>query len=630
MKGISRLAGVPFTILTLWVMAPPAAPAADERPIPEEWRTRAELSDFKATSSYAETVEFIRRLAGRMPSLRLVYYGTSAAGRPLPAVIVCADQAFEPRAAAETGKPIVMVQNGIHAGEIDGKDASLMILRDMALGRHRELLEKLILVIVPIYNVDGHERVSPHNRPNQNGPELGMGFRTTSDGHDLNRDHMKLCTPEARALIALFNAWRPDLHVDNHVTNGSDHAWVLTYAWAEAPQAAPSVDAWLGAHMPRVLQATERAGHPVGPYVSLLDRADPAQGFDSFVGGPRYSTGYFAIRNRPSILVENHAYKPFRDRVLANRDFLLALFGEIAAAADELREAVRQAERRTVEAGRPDAPGSKVVLRFKRSEKADTIRWPVYAWYTEQSPALGVPRVRYRRGVVRETEVPWVHRAEPELTVDRPRGYLLLPGWPVIERRLRDHGLRVRRLTEAVQLEVETMRLSNPQQSPRSNPSYQGQTMISADVERRLEQRSFPAGTLWIPADQPDFEVATQLLEPEAPDSLLSWGLLSIVLERKEYIDSSVLDDLVVQLLEDPRIAAEWKAALEDESFASDTWARWIWWYRRTPHWDESVGLMPVMRVLAAPQFKTAAWHGPPAERPAASPIGASGPTHVD
>jgi hypothetical protein len=408
--------------------------AEEEQSIPEKWLTRAELSDFRATSSYAETIEFIERLAAEMAQLRLVYFGFSAAGRPMPAVIVSADKAFDPGAAAKTGKAILLIQSGIHSGEIDGKDASLMILRDMALGKHRGLLEKLILVIVPIFNVDGHERVSPYNRANQNGPELGTGFRTTVDGHDLNRDHMKLSTPEARALIGLFNAWRPDLHVDNHVTNGSDHAWVLTHAWAEAPQIAPSVDAWLGAHMPRVVQATKRAGHPVGPYVSLLDGSDPAQGFDSFVGGPRYSTGYFPLRNRPSILVENHAYKPFRDRVLANRDFLLALFREIAAAPEKLREAVREADARTVQMGRPDAPRSDLVLRFKRSEQVDKIRWPVYEWYSEPSPALGVPRVRYRRGIVRDLEVPWGHRAEPELTVGRPRGYLVLPGWPVIER----------------------------------------------------------------------------------------------------------------------------------------------------------------------------------------------------
>jgi hypothetical protein len=212
---------------------------------------------------------------------------------------------------------------------------------------------------------------------------------------------------------------------------------------------------------------------------------------------------------------------------------------------------------------------------------------------------------------VRAIEVPWAHAVEPETKVSRPRGYLVLPGWPEIERRLADHGLRVERLTRGADLEVETMRLSDPKQSPRSAPSYQGLTLVSVQVERATELRSFPEGSLWIPADQPDFEVAAQLLEPEAPDSLVRWGLLSIVLERKEYIDSRVLDELVEELLEDPAIAAEWKRALEDESFASDARARWIWWYRRTPYWDESVGLLPAMRLHTAPTFLSRPWAGP-------------------
>jgi hypothetical protein len=529
----------------------------------------------------------------------------------MPIVVVSSDAAFTPSAAAATGKVIVLIQNGIHAGEIDGKDASLMILRDLALGRHRDLLDGVILLVVPFYNVDGHERVSPYNRPNQNGPVRGMGFRTTADGHDLNRDHLKLCTPEARALVALFNDWRPHLHVDNHVTNGSDHDWVLTYSWAEAPQAPGPIAEWLAKQMPAVLSATEQAGHRVGPYVSLLDRSDPSRGFDSWVGGPRYSTGYFPLRNRPSILVENHAHKPFRDRVLANRDFLLALLGRIAAAPEQLVRAVRQAERETVERGRPGAESSEVVLRWSQLPPTETVHWPVYDWYMEPSQALGTPLLRFRTGQVRDIEVPWSHRVEPGLAVERPRGYLVPRGWPVIECRLHGHGLHVERLVAPMELEVETMRLSDARLSSRANPSYQGLSPIEVQVTRGRERRRFSAGTLWIPADQPDFEVAVQLLEPEAPDSLVQWGLLSIVLERKEYIGAEALEDRAREMLQDPEIAAAWERALQDEAFASDPWARWLWWYRRTPHWDETVGLMPAMRLLAAPDFVTAPWEGP-------------------
>ncbi len=565
--------------------------------------TPAESAGFKATPSYDETLGFIRELSTRWPAIRVEEFGKSASGRPMFAVVVARDDALTPQTAQRSGRPILMIQNGIHAGEIDGKDACLMILRDMALGRHRDLLDNLILVIVPVYNVDGHERVSRFHRPNQNGPEAGMGFRTTTDGHDLNRDHLKLDTPEARALIGLFNRWKPHLHVDDHVTNGVDHDWVLTYSWVEGPQIAPSLDAWLARHMPAVRAATEAAGHRIGPYASLIDSSDPSQGLNTYVGEPRYATGYFPLRNVPSILVENHSYKPYRERVLANRSFLLALMQRVAAEPRQLLDAVAEARRRTVSLGRPDAEPSDVVLRYTVAEPTETIPFPVYDWYTPTSVVTGGSMLRYRSGQVREIEAPWAHRPRPEVAVRRPRGYLVPPGWPVIEERLVGHGLVTQRLRSPVELDVETIRISEPRQGRRSRPSYQGRTTLSVNVERRMERRSFPAGTLWIPADQPDFEVAVQLLEPEAPDSLLSWGLLSIVLERKEYIGPGVLEDLARSMLEDDAIKAAWALALEDESFAADRTARYTWWYRRTEYWDETVGLLPVMRLISAPPF---------------------------
>jgi hypothetical protein len=239
-----------------------------------------------------------------------------------------------------------------------------------------------------------------------------------------------------------------------------------------------------------------------------------------------------------------------------------------------------------------------VVIAFRAAAPTDRILFPVYEWFTEESVATGAPTLFYREGIVREIEVPWMHEPEASIVLPRPRGYLVLPGWPEIEDRLGLHDLRFEHLEGPVELEVETLRISNPRQDPGSAPSYQGRTRIEVDVDRATERRDLPAGTLWIPADQPDFEVAVQLLEPDAPDSLVSWGLLSIVLERKEYIGSRVLEEQVSGMLQDPEIAAEWATALQDETLASDPAARWLWWYRRTPYWDERVGLMPVMRVM--------------------------------
>jgi len=583
--------------------AAPAAASASE--VPREWLTPAEAAGFEATPDYEETMAFLHRLAGRLPEMRVESFGRSAAGRPLPLVIVSREQAFTAAAAGRLAKPIVLIQNGIHPGEIDGKDACLMILRDLALGRRRELLDDATLLIVPIYNVDGHERISPYNRPNQDGPHRGMGFRTNAAGLDLNRDYVKVASPEAQALVGLVASWRPHLFVDNHVTDGVDHDWVLTWSWTEAPQLPAPVDAWMRARMPAALAATGRAGHATGPYVDLKDSLDPAKGFSSWVGQPRFSSGYFPLRNRPAVLVETLSYKPYDQRVLATRDFLLALLAEVGRDPAGLRGAVAAAEAATVAAGAPHAPPSEVVVNFEESPAADRIRLPLYATETTTSQVTGQPLLRYRRGEVRPLEVPWYHGSRAVLTLPRPRGYLVLPGWPQIEEPLRVQALRVEQLTDAVELEVETMRLGPPQLA---GASYQGLTHASAEVTRRIERRRLPAGTLWVPADQPDFALAVQLLEPEAGDSLLSWGLLSTIWERKEFISPWVLEDRAAELLRDPRVAAEWQQALADPKLAGDPQARYLWWFRHTPYWDETVGLMPSFRLLSPPAFKTLPW----------------------
>ena len=598
---------IPWPWLAAILVSGVTAPvrASDEVAVPAEWLTKAEAAAFRATPSYEETLAFLRRLEARLPEMRLAFYGTSAEGHPLPLVVVSREKAFTAPEARRLAKPIVLIVNGIHAGEIDGKDACLMILRDLALGRRRELLDAATILIVPIYNVDGHERVSPYNRPNQDGPVEGMGFRTTGSGLDLNRDHMKLASAEARALVGLFNEWRPHLHVDDHVSNGFDHGWVVGYAPPEAPEAPAPVDAWLKAHFPAVVAATTRAGHGIGPYLGLRNESDLSAGFESPPAPPRFSTGYFKLRNRPSILVETHSYKPYRARVLGNRDFLIALIVEVGKDPGSLRTAVEEAEAATVARGREGAAPSDVVLTFVLG-KTDSIRVPLYEWRSEPSVVTGKPFPRQTRVASSQTEFPWHHGAKPAKTVSRPRGYLVLPGWPQIEQALRGHGLRVESLQQPAEMEVETSRLSAPRFAPQT---YQGVTQVSSvDVGRKPERRRLPVGTLWIPADQPDFEVAAHLLEPEAPDSLLSWGMLSSVLESKEYIDLPVLEDLAVEMLKDPSVAAEWQATLKDDAFAKDPQARQLWWYRRTRYWDETVGLLPVFRVMTSPRLMTRPW----------------------
>jgi len=584
-----------FPLVALVALLPCSSTAED---VPEIWRTVAEKTDFRATSTFAETMDFLRRVESRAPEIiRVTSFGLSAEGRELPLVIVSSDGTFSPAAAKATGKPILLLQSGIHAGEIDGKDATLMLLREIALGNRPDLAEAAVTLFAPIYNLDGHERVSPYNRSNQNGPVEDMGFRATTSGLNLNRDFLRLASPEARALARLVAEWRPHLHVDNHVTNGTDHAWVLTWMVAEAPLLDPAVDAWVGKHLPVVLEATDAAGHPNGPYISLFERDAPEKGMSwAGIQWPRYSTGFFPLLNRASILIEMHAHKPFRDRVLANRDFMDALILESGRAGAELIAAVATAEQRTVALGAMDADPSTTVVTWRQSDETDSLTWPAYRYQKETSLVTGGTRVVYERGEIEIVELPWRHSIEPAIEVARPRGYLVHAGWPQIEQAVRAHGLEAIRLAKPIELEVETIRLTDP---TFATSSYQGVVGISDfTVTRQTETRKIPTGSLWIPADQPDFQIAVQLFEPEAQDSLIRWGEISSIFEMKTYIGQEKLEELALEMIENEEIRAAWETALEDPDFADDRRARYMWWYRQTAYWDEQVGLLPIYRIM--------------------------------
>ena len=580
--------------LILVLVTPLISSAGD---IPEQWLTVAEKNDFEITASHVQTLEFLERAAAESEMIQVTTFGNSGLGRSLPLVIVSSDGLFTPEAAQAAGKAVVLIQSCIHPGEVDGKTASMMILRDIVLGRHPDLLDAGVILFAPIYNADGHEDISPTNRANQHGPVGGMGFRTTVTGLDLNRDHLKLDSPEARALASLVNRWQPHLHVDNHVTNGSHHHWILTWSRAEAPQLAPSLDRWLNDHLPPVFKKLDRAGIPNGPYVSLIDRTDPSKGIDSSVAGPRYSTGYFTLRNRISLLVEMYAYAPFEARVRANKAMLEELLLEIAREPQALVEAVNEAGARTTDLGLPDVKPSDIILRWRTTAGDDTVDFPVCKWTTEDSMVTGRPMIHFNCSPEDPVlEVPWRHRPEAELTIKRPRGYILMPGWEEVRRRLLDHGLILHQIRTPFEIEVETIRVTQPETA--AGP-YQGRVVIEDfQTSRQTESRTVPEGAIWIPADQPDFEIAVQLLEPEAPDSLLRWGLLNSVFERKEYIGLDTLEALARELLSDPETRGAWEAALQDEEFAGNGGARYIWWYRQTAFWDQTIGLMPVYRVM--------------------------------
>ena len=564
----------------------------------EPWITPAERDGFTATPSYDETLAWLERLAGTAPTMDLQTFGRSGLGRELPLVVVSAERAFTPEEARATGKPIVLIQNGIHAGEIAGKDASLILLRELLVeGRYLDVLGELTLLVVPIYNVDGHERVG-HSRINQDGPEQGMGFRTTARGLDLNRDYLKLDAEETQALVgSLIATWDPHLLVDDHTTDGADHRIQISYGLDAGPWGDPDVVAWTEALVESVTVRMEAADRPVAPYVFMGDRRHPEEGFRGGWSAARFSTSYMALRGRSSVLVEAHSLKPYETRVRATHDFLAALLQEVAEQPDALVHTCRTADTRTVDAMADPESRPAVALRLQHSDAMRPFLFRTYRYEVLDGTAAGESYVHYGSEPL-DMEVPLRDRMEVELAVDAPRGYLVPPQHADLARRLQLHGVEVWSLTADAAVDVEMVRIDEAEFAA---APYQGHQRIEARAWSLVQRpgHPVPAGTFWVPLDQPLARVAMHLLEPCAPDSFFAWGMLATVMERKEYFERYVMEPMAQEMLRaDRKLRREFERKLaEDEAFAADSWARLEFFYRRTEHADPDWHVYPIGRV---------------------------------
>ncbi len=566
-----------------------------------DWTTPAERSKFATTPSYAETKAWLERLAASAPDrLRLTRFGVSPEGRDLMLVVAAKGGEFTPEAARASGKDIVMVQSGIHSGEIEGKDAALMLLRDLrAGGRHADLLDRAILVWLPIFNVDGHERASPYNRINQNGPRE-MGTRGTAQNLNLNRDYMKADAPEMRDWLALFDAWNPDLFFDIHTTDGADYSYDLTWYLEEWGALHPAVKRWQDEAFKRaILPDFEKRGHLAATYLDLVDHRDITRGIANFGSGPRFSTGYVALRNRAAVLVETHMLKPYEARVRATYDLVAATLARIRRHPGELREAAKRADADTVARVR-DAQAT-LPIAFRVGGQSEPFVLKGYAFTQEASAISGDTWTTYDPRKPKTYTVPNFRDLVATESVRLPAAYLVPASWPQIADKLRQHGLRVERVERPLRLRAEHYRLGSPRWDEKP---FEGRHLLrDVTAAPETDDMDFATGAFLVPLDQPNANLAANLLEPLAADSLLRWGFFDTVFEQKEYADARVAERLARDMLaKDPSLKAEFEARLAaDAAFAASPAARLAFFYDRSPwHAAQGVGAYPVVRLDAA------------------------------
>jgi hypothetical protein len=554
----------------------------------DPWITPAEVTGLKTTPDYATTLAWLERLVEASPKLRWVSLGSSPEGRPMGMVVASAEGAATPEELHASGKPVLLAHGGIHSGEIDGKDAGLMLLRDLTVGGHwPSILEGASLLFIPVLNPDGHERSSPYGRVNQRGPEE-MGWRTNARNLNLNRDFAKLDTEEVRTLVGVLNDWQPDLYLDLHVTDGADYQYDITFGHNGAHGLSPAIGRWLDQRLtPMLHQELEAAGHIPGPLVFLMDNGDPTRGNLGWTSGPRFSNGYGDARHLATVLVENHSLKPYDQRVLGTYVLMVVSLGALGDHGEELRAATakdRRARRERVPLGwTVDAEKEHQEVSFLGIESK-----------TSLSPISGTLRLEYTGKPV-TLEIPFLLADKPVAEVERPKAYWIPAAWSEVIRRLELHGIEMERLAEPREVEVTMYRLQDPQLD---DEPFEGHVRVSAEttVEKRTE--IFPPGSVRISTDQPLGDLAILLLEPAAADSFFQWGFFHSVLQRTEYMEGYVVEPLAERMLaEDPQLEMEFrKALLSDPELAADPRARLRWFYARTPYFDARWRLYPVAR----------------------------------
>lgn len=564
--------------------------------ISPEWQTHAEKTSYRETPSYDETINYSKRLAEASPLIQYSSFGLSGEGRDLPLLVATESKTFTPQEARNAGKPVVLVQACIHSGEPDGKDAGLALLRDIAIaGKFPGLLEHVVFLFIPIYNCDGHERSSPYNRINQNGP-ADMGWRATTTNQNLNRDYMKADTPETRAWLSLWKHWNPHLFIDCHVTDGADYRSHITYHFEHHAGVNDDVLAWAKEVFDsRVAPAIEAAGSMVSWYLEFADNRDYSQGIRDFQGSPRFSTGYVPTRNRPAILIETHMLKDYRSRVIGTYDFVRFALGEVNRDPQRLLRAVAAADD---EARSLRESGRMMPIDFELTD--ETVPYPLKAVdaMTEESSVSGDTRVVFGTNPL-DLTVPMYNTFRVKKEVTPPYYYIVPPQWREAIDVLQAHGLEMERTGERMDIEVESYRFHDVRFPP---GPFEGRFMPKFAAELIAERRTFPAGSVLVPLNQALSKLAINLLEPEAPDSLLSWGFFNAIFEQKEYGESYILEGLAREMMaEDPELRKEFEERLaNDEAFAASPGERLDFFYRRSKYWDPYMNVYPIGRVMSA------------------------------
>jgi len=571
-----------------------------EQPVKGDFVTDCEKSDFVKTPRFAETMAYFRKLADYSPMVNITSFGTSPQGRDLSLVIVDKDGLQNPEKIRAKGRVIILIESCIHSGEPDGKDASMIFLRDMIVKKKNlDILDDVSFLFIPVFNVDGHEDFRATNRINQNGPEE-LGTRNTAQLINLNRDFLKADAPEMRAWLKLYNQWMPELFIDVHVTNGADFQYVMTYAIENRGTIMEEgLRRWsLDIYEKQLNERMAEVGFPLFLYASFRKYNAPESGILIDIFDPRYSESYAASRNRLGLLIENHIYKPYEQRVKATVEAFIASARILAENKESLVKTIENADKVV---SSPESRQKPMDLTFKAVNK-DSVWVDYLSWArdTVKSDLSGADWVRHNYDKPITLRCPLITSYESTSSVQLPEAYILTPQWTDVIDLLDLHNIRYTRLQEPKKLEVETYRYTKAVFSPRQS---EGRIpVVKTEYTTQTEVVEYPAGSVLIDMNQPSSRVAAWMLEPSAPGSLVYWGFFNQVVQSTNefWIRLPYMEEKGRELLaKDPALKAEFEEKKKDPAFAQNPQAILNFFYekvKKAAHQDNE--MHPAGRIM--------------------------------
>ncbi|TMO10972.1 M14 family metallopeptidase [Pseudoalteromonas sp. S558] len=550
--------------------------------------TDFELSGGEISPDYAGTVAFVDRLVAANPTqFKSQTIGYSNSKRAIKMLVASEQGFFEAGKMANSTKPTIFIQAGIHAGEIDGKDAMFMLLRDIATGKRRDILKKVNILFIPILNVDGHERSSVFNRINQRGPAK-MGFRTNANNLNLNRDFTKLDTPEVRSVLKVINDYNPNLYIDVHVTDGADYQYDVTYGYNPVfSSESPAVSDTLNQFFKPVIDNTlAEQGHTPGPLVFVMDKRDFKKGLAGWVATPRYSNGWGDLKSLPTILVENHSLKPYKQRVLGTYVFLDGVINALSTHSHELANAVKKEQ---------EFVPKQLIVKRGYAKQADTIAQFKGIEYSSSMNALsGQNEVKYLGKAHTYIDLPIYWQKDVEHTVEVPKAFFIPPVYSDIIEKLKLHGVSVNKLEGA---NTQPLKVAKVTEHSFDKAPYEGRFRVSASFDYLPVINIDLDGWYQVTTQQKVGELAVHLLHPEAPDSFFAWGEFNTIFQQTEYMENYALIPYARKMLKDkPTLALAFdKKINDDKAFSLDPDARLNWLYEHSPFYDQAYLKYPIL-----------------------------------